>query len=399
MAEPASKTRVASVEWIRVFAAACVVMFHFEQLYFGEHRYFENMAVVVDFFFLLSGFLLMKSVVTKKAKEQQARALASSASALAAPASASTQTTEGPTNSLAQSLAESLLYVFRKAKSFYPAYLLAFIMVFILTTITMQMTDFGEIMARLFHFKWEALLLQMAGFIPDPHFNVDYLVGSAWYLSAMLLAMIPVYFLARHCQKAYTNAIAPLAALFVYCFFMQSFGTINAGNEMVGFVMSGTLRAFAGLSVGCICCALYERVSAAKWSRAATVGASIIEVLCILSVACLILLRGWITAPDLLFWVPVFAVLVFFCFCSKTAVARLLNTRAVRVAVYLGKLSLYVYLFHWFFVLFFVQYVQGLDYLPGQLAYGTCVVLFSAAMMFLFERLGRYFKSRRLQAE
>ena len=388
MAGPAPKTRIASVEWIRVFAATCVVLFHFEQLYFGEHLYLENMAVVVDFFFLLSGFLLMKSAVTKSDAEQQV-----------APAGASTKIAATPAVSLPRKLTESLRYVFSKAMSFYPAYLLAFFMVFVLTTITLQMTDFGQIMARLFHFKWEALLLQMAGFIPDPHFNVDYLVGSAWYLSAMLLAMIPVHFLATYCQKAYTNVIAPLAALCVYCFFMQTYGTIDAGNEIVGFVMSGTLRAFAGLSVGCVCYALYKRASETQWSRAAITGASIAEVLCILSVACLIVLRDWIAAPDLLFWVPVFALLVFFCFSDKTVVAHFLNTHATRVAVYLGKLSLYVYLFHWFFVLFFVQCIPGLSYAPGQFAYGTSVVLFSALMMFLFERLRSLMAARRQNAQ
>ena len=267
-------------------------------------------------------------------------------------------------------------------------------MVFILTTIAMGMTDLGQILARLFHFKWEALLLQMAGFNPAPAFNVDYLVGSAWYLSAMLLAMLPVYYLASRHRQAYTNIIAPLAALFIYCYIMQAYGTVNVGNEMMGFVMLGTVRGFAGLSVGCICYAIYDKASKAKWKRGTSIGMGIIEILCFISLPCLIALRAYISEADVLFWVLIFAALILFCFAGKTPVARFLNSHVSRVGSYLGRLSLYLYLFHWFFVLLFVNYIPGLGYWQAQLFYCLCVFVFSIVAMPLFERLTRKLFSR-----
>lgn len=360
MEQAVKSKRIASVEWIRIFAAICIIMFHFESIYFQEQLYFTHMAVSVEFFLILSGFLLMKGVA-----KQQNRQLPDAPGIFV----------------------ESLQFVFKKAMSFYPPYLLAFVMVFILTTITSKMTGFSEIMTRLFHFKWEALLLQMAGFNPAPAFDADYLVGPAWYLSAMLLAMIPVYFLAAHYRRLYTNIIAPVSALFIYCFFIQTYGTIDVGNEVAAFVMSGTLRAFAGLGIGCMCYCFYEKSNEAKWSKGAAASATIAEALCYLSLPCLIILQKYISKTDVFFWVFIFAILVFFGFTGKTKISIFLNSNGSHIASYLGRLSLYIYLFHWFFVFVFVSYVPELSYWQGQLMYSFCVILFSIVMMFIFEHI------------
>ena len=351
-----TEKRIASVEWLRIFAAMCVAMFHFEALYFGKNVYFANIAVVVDFFFILSGFLLMKGILAK----------------------------EPP--GTGSSLTASLQFVFRKAKSFYLPYILAFAMTFILTTVAAKMTNPGEIVARLFHFKWEALLLQMAGFNPSPAFNADYLAGSAWFLSAMLIAMLPVHYFASRHRHAYISLIAPVSTLSVYCFIMQNYGTMNVGNELVGFVMLGTLRAFAGLGLGCMCFAIYDKIRDLQWTQRSTVGLGIVEAICFLSLPCLILLRDSISSPDTLFWVLIFAILVIFCFSEKTPLVRILNRHGANAASYLGRLSLYIYLFHWFFVLLFVNYAPELSYCSGQLSYCLCVISASMLVMHLIDR-------------
>jgi peptidoglycan/LPS O-acetylase OafA/YrhL len=351
---PASnKKTTASVEWIRFFAAVCVIMFHFEALYFGEHRFFEHMAVMVDFFFALSGYLLMKNL--KKGDKIESSAKISP-------------------------LMDSVTYVFKRVKRIYFPYIAAFFMVFILTTITQGGGSLSQILLRLFHFKWEALLLQMAGFNPSPAFDVDYLVGSAWYLSAMFIAMIPTYYLASRFRSAFSGVIAPLIALLTYCYIMQTYETLNVGNEMVGFVMLGTLRAFAGLSVGCFSFALFEKLNA-KASRMSSVPSKIIEFICFLALPLLLVFNARLTESDVLFWLFIFAALIIFCFSDKTPIARFLNRNMTELGRYLGRLSLYIYLFHWFFVLLFTNYFQGLGYLTGQLTYICSVFLFSIIAM------------------
>ncbi len=365
--------RIASAEWIRIFAAFCVVILHFEAFIYPDTIRFGYMYIVVEFFFMFSGFLLMR-VICKEP--------------LATEISASGQ------------LLDSLWYIFCKAKGFYSGYIIAFIMVFVLTMITNNVTDLGDILSQLFHFKWEILLMQTAGFTPHPAFNADYLVGSAWYLAAMLLAMIPVYYLAKYHRRVYTNVIAPLSAVFIYVFIMQAYGTMDVGNEVVVFTLSANLRAFAGLSMGCLCYVVYEKASAAKWRKKVQITASALEILLVFSLIVPILWKDSFVPYDMLFWVPIFAALLFLCFSNQTLVARFLNTHFTRPANYLGRLSLYIYLFHWFFVQLFKNFFPELPYWVGMISYCTSVFVFSALMMWVLgvvKKQHKYIDCRRSQ--
>jgi len=59
-------------------------------------------------------------------------------------------------------------------------------------------------------------LLQTAGFIPQPTVGFDYLSGQAWYLSAMLLALVIAYPLAKHAKKLYPELVCPLVIVLLY---------------------------------------------------------------------------------------------------------------------------------------------------------------------------------------
>jgi hypothetical protein len=200
--------------------------------------------------------------------------------------------------------------------------------------------------------------------------------------------MLPAYYLASRHTRIYIGLIAPGVALSVYCFIIQAYGSMDVGNEIVGFVMLGTLRAFAGLGVGCICSAMYNTLCTAEWSPRVTAVMGMVEGLCFLSLPCLILFCDSLAASDVLFWVLLFAVLVILCFTGKTPIVRVLNRHGVRIGSYLGRLSLYIYLFHWFFALLFVHYIPDLSYWTGQLAYCLCVITASMVMMRLFAKPG-----------
>ncbi len=362
-----------------MLAAFYVIMLHFEALYYGENINFNKAAVVVEFFFMLSGFLLIKGVAAKKSIQADSATLGGS--------SVLTDSESQPEN-LSETLVASLGYSYKKAKSFYAAYITSFFLVFILNQITGKVTDLGVIFKNLFHFKWEALLLQMAGFNPDPQFNVDYLVGPTWYLSAMLIAMIPVYFLATRHTKLYTNLIAPVSVVCIYGYMMQGYGTMDVGNEMVmGFIMLGLLRAFAGLSVGVIVYSIYVKVSALPGNKYRTGVFNVLDVLGYISLPCIIIMNPWLSQADMLFWVLIFGCLIMLGFLDASPISHFLNTHFVRLGAYLGKLSLYIYIFHWFITLIFANYFKGMPYAKGTLIFLIAVTLFSIAMMWLFERL------------
>jgi predicted nucleotidyltransferase len=74
-----------------------------------------------------------------------------------------------------------------------------------------EMLEVSDVLKELFHFKWEFLMIHMAGFNQAPAFNKDYLLGPAWYLSSLILALAPFYFLCRRFGKTFSGVIAPYA--------------------------------------------------------------------------------------------------------------------------------------------------------------------------------------------
>lgn len=305
----AKKTRATSIELIRFVAAAVVMTYHFFTIYISGDGIIIYAYVFVEFFFMLSGFFMMKHVTER----------------------------DDPMDPAA--------YVFRKAASFYPIYIIAFSFQFVLFVLMNHLKSAPEVLGRLFHFKWEALLLQNAGFIPDPQFNTDYLLGQAWYLSAMLLAMVIAYPLARYFRKVYLSIVCPLMIIVVYSYIMQTLGTLNIGNEYFGVVMSAIVRGLAGTCVGSLCYAGYVHIKEHPFKGKK---AAVIEIACYASVIGLLFLRGEFTSDaDSLFFILVFALILIFAFVNETPVSVFLNTHGVKVLTYLGSLSLYLYLLHW----------------------------------------------------
>lgn len=310
----APRARIAAPELLRFVAASMVCLLHFEQLMGIEYRLFGDCYLVVDMFFMLTGFYMMLSAFKKQSQPVRA--------------------------------GEAFLNSFNKAKSIYFPYFLALVTTFIIKTIQDGLTA-SEAAQSLFHYKWEFFYLQMLGFNPNPQFNVDYLLGPGWYLSAMFIALIPAYYLARKHTKVFAGVIAPLSAAAVYCLEINVYGTLDAGNEMLYIVMVGVLRAFAGISAGAFAALIFRILKTRTMTKRFRVGLSLIEALCCALVFCMVLLTDLLSAADMIMYIFVFAALIITFNLNETWIARALNGHGTRVWLLLGRLSLYMYLFHW----------------------------------------------------
>ena len=71
-------------------------------------------------------------------------------------------------------------------------------------------------------------MIHMAGFNQEPAFNIDYLLGPAWFISSQLLALIPFSFLCRRYGKTFTGVIAPICMAVIYEAKQQSTTSIGA---------------------------------------------------------------------------------------------------------------------------------------------------------------------------
>ncbi len=310
---PSKSTRTTSIEFIRFIAAVSIMLYHFSSMYLelDKHNYIPLAFVFVDFFFLLSGFFMMKYLMTK----------------------------DEPMNSFA--------YTLHKAKSFYGTYTIVFSFQFIFFVLSNHLSTITKVLESLFHFKWEFLLLQGAGFIQDPQFGADYLLGQAWYLSAMLLSLIIAYPLARYFKKAFIWVICPVSIIVIYSYIIQTLGTLNIGNEYFGFILSAIPRGFAGTCAGALSYAAFDKLKDSGLAEIHRGFALTAEITCYISLAGFFVLRDHLNKQDSLFFILVFAGIILLAFLNRTPVSSFFNSHGTGAFIYLGKLSLYLYLTHW----------------------------------------------------
>ncbi len=278
--------------------------------------------VVVEFFFLLTGFFMMQHAQKE--------------------------------NSL-----NTPSFLFKKISSVYPIFIVAFAMQFVLFVLTTPLNSALEVGGALFHFKWEAMFMQTAGFIQNPQFNIDYLLGQAWYLSAMMISLLVLYPIARKLKKTFSQIICPIIVILIYAYMNTVSGTLNVGTEFYGFISSAVVRAIAGTCMGALTFGIYSHFKEKGIKKIKP--AITIEVVAYISLALLLFMgmfnNPFVSSEDGLFYVLVFATIILFAMLNKTPVSRFINTHGTKVINYLGSLSLYLYLLHCAYFVVCIVYV------------------------------------------
>ncbi len=350
--------RKASIELMRFFAAALVVYGHARQVVAPGDNMSVIVCIIVDFFFLLSGFFAMRDAIEEEEHPDRVAA------------------------------GDAVLYSLHKAKGIFDVYTFALILMFVIRTALKDTFSLPDVLKELFHFKWEFLMIHMAGFNPSPAFNVDYLLGPVWFLSSMLIALVPFFFLGLRFGRSFSGVIAPVCAILCYATIIQTYGTIDVGNQFVGFTMLGNLRAFAGLCTGAFVFHvngwLKKRMEEGKrhallqWMD---------PVSWVMALSLFVLPKGFIPDADALFWLFPFSVLLLNCINDCGIISHWLNHHGSRVWDWLGRLSMYIYLFH--MQVIYLWMVRGESSHP----LGACamilliVIAFSALVMTVREKL------------
>lgn len=166
--------------------------------------------IAVDFFFVLTGFLTMASL--NKAKSSGVPCLS------------------------------TFSYVFRKIKSFYPELLISIVLTVVVHFLT------GEQDSRYWLRPAETivnnvLLLKMSGLC---HSNSD-LNGPTWFLSSMILALLIVYPLLR---KFGANGCLFALAVGICGFLCAYHGSLTGVYDWICFTYEGNIRAVGDILLG-----------------------------------------------------------------------------------------------------------------------------------------------------
>ena len=293
--------------------------FVFAILVMGSHAYALlgwnhclSGAIGVEFFFVVSGYFFARSL-KKTASTQGAASLQTIGS-------------------------DSVRFIFRKIGTFYPYFLFSFVIAFIVNQITP-----GNQLLLIFkngiRSIWELLLMQTAGYYGY------WPVGTAWYLSALILAQWLLYPLARKNYNLYVHWFAPLAVILINGVFSRTCENIHGTTDLLfGFASHGILRAINEICLGSIAFEVANWLGGFSLKKLARVLLTIVEI----GGYGVMLVNGWF------FPVSQFDYLILLLIAISIAITMSgqgLIGPLFRGKLPLGKLSLVLYLNHFYWAL------------------------------------------------
>lgn len=321
---PQKRKRVSSVELLRFVIIMSVVVHHYCELS-------PNGYLGVDFFFVLSGFLLMANY--KKHYHSGCNAVV-----------------------------QAVAYMKSRYLKIIPFYLLAFILSVILSVLMNTKWNIGIFVKNA---VWELLMLEGFGI------TQNLFVGPGWYCSSMLIAGFLIYFFLGKNSKIYIFIIAPVSLMVVFTYMANNFGNLNRWLQVDTFISTGTLRGFAEMGLGCMCYRAFDYAKD-KIRNRMKVWSSIVELMCI-SFILYVMFHKNTQGYDFV-CVLAMAVLIISLFCANSYFSSLLSNP---ISSYLGKISISIYLNHiilanidWFALL-------GIEWKKSFLIYLFIVVVFS----------------------
>lgn len=215
--------RNGKIEVMRFIFAIAVVLYHCQKNYMSIDRgslnfaFFARGYIGVEFFFLLTGFFMARSVYKIKDRVDINYDIGK----------------------------ETISYTWRKIKGILPWHFVAFAILFLATailekySIRMFIRNFIETIPNL-------LLFSKAGF------NFKNLNSVEWYISCMIFAIIILYPICRKWYSVYTYIIAPVGGLFLLGYLTENFGTFTDASRWNGIVFTCVLRAIAEIGFGVV---------------------------------------------------------------------------------------------------------------------------------------------------
>ena len=223
------KKRNGTLEFMRFVFCMTIFFYHIGKYTYGSPSLnkgvflalFPHGAMGVEFFFLLTGVFLAQSL-----DKQLQRA-------------------EKKTNFFA----DTGKYFWKKYISTFPQHIVAFAVLFgVMVLIHWDMPNWSA-WDRFCSAIPSLFLVQMTGFMGSPLNHIE------WYLSAMLIAILIVYFLCRLNFKVVTRYVAPVASVGLLVWMCCEFPSLTGvtrpmyiGGEM--FIYKGDIRALAEILLG-----------------------------------------------------------------------------------------------------------------------------------------------------
>jgi peptidoglycan/LPS O-acetylase OafA/YrhL len=210
-----------ALDWWKFVFCIIIVIFHAGIYYGGDKYLFSQGRFGVEFFFVVSGYLMCVSS-DKNEKINDGISLGK----------------------------ETFSFVLHKLKRILPAYLLCFILRFCVWLNYegleyMRTESVEDFIYKCIYMLPCLMLLNMSGV------KCMVLMYISWYISAMLIAMLVIYPLNRKYKDSYRMIVAPLSVLLLSGY-MYNVGDSTAIAKYEIIMTTGLIRAFIGLNIGCL---------------------------------------------------------------------------------------------------------------------------------------------------
>ncbi len=289
--------------WKFVFSIM-VVQFHSSNLTKIKTTPFVGAAIAVEFFFLVSGYLMAASI--SRYEEGEIRVGR-----------------------------DSRKFMLHKIKGLCPEIFIAWGIGFVVQHIARKNVSLSSLVKDLMTGVWDLFFLResgLEGFKANP---------AAWYLSAMLLAMlvlVPLFFRDR---DVFINVWAPVLAIAALGYLSKNVGDLRGPTDWLGFCYKGFLRAVGELCMGVICWGICQKIKDVPYSRLAKLLLTLLELGSYLGV----ILWSYRHKGSQMDFVMLlfFAVGVVITFSGQSLLSSFFNKPLV---YFLGKISFPVYLSH-----------------------------------------------------
>ncbi|CAI1131472.1 acyltransferase family protein [Serratia quinivorans] len=333
-------TRLKYLDGLRGIFALTVALSHFFGSQYGWHDYpFQNAYISVDFFFILSGFVL--SHVYGQA--------------------------------LSSGLMNDRKFIFYRFARMYPLHIVTMVVVGIIYLLTQRAFPFDE---PFFSGIANIFLLQNMGFVSNWSWN-----DPSWSISAEFWVSV---FLVPWCiRRVKTNQLL-FIALMCYTVLYTSFGSLMVAHEMMyGIVTSGFVRCIAGVTLGIAVCRMVQGMGQTGLNH---MQKSIIGCLDMILFAAVVYLVYQKTPIGKLSFLPIplVALLMLSLATLNSWFNKIIGSR---IPVWLGDISYSVYLIHTPIIL-----VMGSVLAPLNLPFAVKFTVFLTLTLVLSHLTHRFFE-------
>ncbi|WP_197022806.1 acyltransferase family protein [Serratia liquefaciens] len=335
-----SITRLKYLDGLRGVFALTVALSHFFGSQYNWHNYpFQNAYISVDFFFILSGFVL--SHVYSQA--------------------------------ISSGLMSDRKFIFYRFARMYPLHIATMAIVGIIYLLTLRGFPFDE---PLISGIANIFLLQNMGFVNNWNWN-----DPSWSISVEFWVSV---FLVPWCIRRVKTNMLLFISLMCYTVLYTSFGSLMVAHEMMyGIVTSGFVRCIAGVTLGIAVCRMTQGIRQVELNHMQKSIIGCIDVILFVTVVYLVYQKNPIGKFSFL-PIPLIALLILSLATLSSWFHQVISSR---IPTWFGDISYSVYLIHTPIIL-----IMGAALSPLNLPFVIKLLVFVALTLFLSQLTHRFFE-------